>query len=108
MLPNKTILDKINKFAIPTITFEEFNSMLESSSETDPIRIHWFKLDGSRADRLMYWDSSAYSPDNAATLTREAEGLQALQSLSDGDEWRTIDFNTVWKCRYDDKTFYVK
>lgn len=108
MLPNKIILDKINKFAIPRISFEDFQTMLEATSMGNPIRIYWFKLDGSKADRLMYWDSSAYNADNKATMTREAEGLQALQSLSDGDEWRTIDFNTVWKCRYDDKTFYVK
>jgi len=108
MLPNTNILNKINKFAIPTITFQEFQNILENSSVGNPIRIYWFKLDGAKADRLMYWDNSAYSPDNAATLTREQEGLQALQSLSDGDEWRTIDYNSVWKCRFNEKTFYVQ
>jgi hypothetical protein len=108
MLPNKTILDKLHNFAVKSITFEEFQTMLEATSIGNPIRIHWFKLDGTKADRLMYWDSGAYSPDNKATITREEEGLQALLSLSDGDDWRTIDYNTVWKCRFNDQTFYVK
>jgi len=108
MLPDKKILSKINKFAIPLIDIGQFQYMLEKSKSYNPIIIWWETLDGQRTNREMYWNSSAYNPSNKATQTREDEGLQALQSVTNDDEWRTIDYSSVWKCRFEDKTYYVK
>jgi hypothetical protein len=108
MLPNKTILDKINKFAIPLIDIGEFQSMLQMSKSYNTIDIWWETLDGSRTSREMFWNSAAYNPSNKATQTREAEDLQALQSVTNGGDWRTIDYSSVWKCRFEDQTYYVK
>jgi len=108
MLPNKNILSKINKFAIERIDIGKFQFMLEKSKAYNPIEIWWETLDGSRTNREMYWNSAAYTPSNKATQTREKEDLQALQSLTNSNEWRTIDYSSVWKCRFEEKTYYVK
>ncbi len=108
MLPNSNILSKINKFAIPRIDIGEFQFMLEKSKSYNPIEIWWETLEGNRTSREMFWNSSAYNPSNKATQTRQKEDLQALQSLTNSGEWRTIDYSSVWKCRFEDKTYYVK
>jgi hypothetical protein len=53
----------------------------------------------------MYW--GVYK-GGAASQTRSAEDLVALVSITDGREYRTIDYSSVWKCKFEEKTYYVK
>jgi hypothetical protein len=107
-MTSNSVYKNIQKFAIPLIDIGEFQYMLEKSKSYNTIQIWWETLDGQKTNREMYWNSSAYNPSNKATQTREDEDLQALQSVTNGDEWRTIDYSSVWKCRFEEKTYYVK
>ena len=99
------VSSKINKFAIPQIDIGVFHSFMEATDEDTPITIFWSKLDGDRTVRDMYWGEYK---GGKASQTRSEEGLIALVSVDDGDEYRTVDLGSVWKCIYDGKTYYVK
>ena len=107
-LTSNSVYKNLQRFAIAKIDIGEFQFMLEKSKSYNPIEIWWETLEGNRTSREMFWNSSAYTPSNKATQTREKEDLQALQSLTNGGDWRTIDYSSVWKCRFEDKTYYVK
>lgn len=105
-MTDTTVYKKIQKFYIPSITFSKFYfEMLKESDVSNPISIWWEKLDGDRTSREMFWGMYV---GGKASKTRETEGLIALVSIDDGEDYRTVDLGTVWKCRYQNKTYYVK
>ena len=100
-----SVYKNLQKFAIPQIDIGEFYGMLEKSKSYNPIEVYWEKLDGDRTVRDMYW--GRYK-GGKASRTRTERGEIALISIDDGREYRTVDLGTVWKCRFEDKTYYVK
>jgi hypothetical protein len=101
-----TVYKKIQNFYIPSITFSEFYfNMLRESDASNPITIFWEKLDGDRTVRDMFWGMYV---GGKASQTRKAEGMIALVSIDDGEDYRTVTLDSVWKCKYQGKTYYVK
>ena len=104
-LTSNSVYKNLQKFAIPTIDIGEFQYMLEKTKSYNPMQIWWEKLDGDRTNREMYW--GVYKGGKASE-TRTAEDLVALVSITNGREYRTIDYSSVWKCRFEEKTYYVR
>jgi hypothetical protein len=100
-----SVYKNIQKFAIKSIDIGEFYGMLERSKSYNPVEIWWEKLDGDRTNREMYWGRFK---GGKASQTRTERGEIALISIDDGREYRTVDLGTVWKCRFEEKTYYVK
>ena len=106
MTENK-VYDKLMNFAMQEISFGEFQQMLFASSESNPIRVAWETLEGNNRYYWMFWDSAAYTGD-AASQTKEAEGMVNIQVLGLSGDWRTLDYTSVSKVRFNGQTFKVK
>jgi hypothetical protein len=54
----------------------------------------------------MYWDSAAYTGD-AASRTKELEDMVNIQVIGLSGDWRTLDYSSVSKCRFNGQTFKI-
>ena len=95
MYENK-VLNKIQNFAIQSISLSEARDYIKNSTNNKPVLIFWETLDDGRTAREMYWGKYK---GGAASETRELEGMIALVSVDDGDEYRTVIWDTIWKLR---------
>ena len=108
MTENK-VYDKLMNFALSEISFNTFELMLKESTQSNPIRIGWQTEEGRNRYYFCYWDSAAYVGGNAGgSATKAAEGMVNLQVMDIAGDWRTIDYNTVTKCRFNGQTFKIK
>jgi hypothetical protein len=110
MLPNKTILDKINKFASKLISLSEFQDLLESSSRGNPIRVAWETKDGTQDYYWMWWENGPLGTTPSGekmSNTKSDEGMYNIQTFEKG-KWRTLDLQTVSKCRFENKLYIIK
>ena len=89
--------------AIPTISFEEFYTMMLSSNDSNPIWIKWDKLDGETVNRLL---NAVPGPSGNVKYDYEAEGYMILQR-SNGD-FNTVDLSSVTRCRFEGRTYFVR
>jgi hypothetical protein len=105
-MTSNNVYNKLVNFAMQEINFSEFQELLFSSSESNPIRIGWQTLEGNNRYYWCFWDSAAYTGD-AASQTKEAEGMVNLQVMDLVGDWRTIDYTSVSKCRFNGQTFKV-
>jgi hypothetical protein len=107
MTENK-VYDKLMNFALSEISFNTFELMLKESTQSNPIRIGWQTEEGNNRYYFAYWDSAAYVGGNAGgSATKAAEGMVNLQVMDIAGDWRTIDYNTVTKCRFNGQTFKI-
>ena len=107
MTENK-VYDKLMNFALSEISFNTFELMLKESTQSNPIRIGWQTEEGNNRYYFAYWDSAAYvGGDAGGSATKAAEGMVNLQVMDISGDWRTIDYNTVTKCRFNNQTFRV-
>ncbi len=108
MTSNK-VYDKLVNFAMQTRTFAQFQEDLFSSTQSNPIRIGWETLEGNNRYYFCYWDSAAYVGGEAGgSETKELEGMVNLQVIGLEGDWRTIDYTSVSKYRFNGQTFKVK
>ena len=107
MTENK-VYDKLMNFALSEISFNTFELMLKESTQSNPIRIGWRTEEGNNRYYFCYWDSAAYVGGNAGgSATKAAEGMVNLHVIDIAGDWRTIDYNTVTKCRFNGQTFKI-
>ena len=103
-----SVYNKLVNFALSDISFDTFKLMLEDSTKGNPIRIGWQTDEGRNRYYFCYWDSAAYvGGDAGGSATKAAEGMVNLQVMDIDGDWRTIDYNTVTKCRFNGQTFKV-
>ena len=95
---------KLIELAGQEITQTEFETMLRNSSSSNPMIIYWSKLNGRKARRNMYWGTYT---GGKASQTRSERGELALVSITDNNEWRTIQLNEVTRIRFENKTYFV-
>jgi hypothetical protein len=101
------VYKNIQKFAPQTISLRKFQTLLESSTRSNPIRVQWETLEGNTDYYWMYWDSSAYV-GNEASDTKAEEGMFNIQCLGLKPKWRTLSLQTVSKCRFENQLYLVK
>ena len=107
MTENK-VYDKLMNFALSEISFNTFELMLKESTQSNPIRIGWQTEEGNNRYYFAYWDSAAYvGGDAGGSATKAAEGMVNLQVMDISGDWRTIDYNTVSRCRFNNQTFKI-
>jgi hypothetical protein len=102
-----SVHNKLQKFAPQTISLRKFQTLLESSSRSNPIRVQWETLEGNTDYYWMYWDSAAYV-GNEASDTKAAEGMFNIQCLGLKPKWRTLDLQTVSKCRFENQLYLIR
>jgi hypothetical protein len=106
-MDSNSVYSKLVNFAMEEKSFAQFQKDLFSSSENNPIRVAWETLEGNNRYYWMYWDSAAYTAD-AASQTKEAESMVNIQVLGLSGDWRTLDYSSVSKYRFEGQTFKVK
>ena len=100
------VYNKLVNFAMEEVSFSEFQEMLFSSTQSNPIRVGWETLEGNNRYYWMYWDSAAYTGD-AASQTKAKEDMVNIQCLDVDGSWRTLDYSSVSKCRFNGQTFKI-
>jgi hypothetical protein len=100
------VYNKLVNFAMQEISFDEFQQMLFASTQSNPVRVAWETNEGNNRYYWMYWDSAAYTGD-AASDTKAAEDMVNIQVLGLSGDWRTLDYSSVSKVRFNGQTFKV-
>jgi hypothetical protein len=106
-MTSNSVSKKLVEFISQTISFSEFEDiLLNQATESNPARVGWITETGKRRYYDMYWDSAAYEGGNAGGSDTKAE-MDMYNIQIAPDDWRTLDFNTVYKVRFNNKTFKV-
>ena len=105
-MDSSKVYNKLVNFAMQEISFDEFQQMLFASTESNPVRVAWETLEGNNRYYWMYWDSAAYTGD-AASQTKAQEDMVNIQVLGLSGDWRTLDYSSVSKVRFNGQTFKV-
>ena len=107
-MTSNSVHKKLVNFISETISFSDFEQMLYNSSPRWPVRVGWITETGKKRYYDMYWidgpigDGIAGGSDTKAAMDMYNVPVVGL----DGD-WRTLDFNTVYKVRFNNKTYKV-
>ncbi len=108
-MTSNSVYNKLVNFAMQEISFAEFQEMLFASTRSNPVRVGWETLEGNNRYYWMYWDNAAYVGGNAGgSATKEAEDMVNIQVLDETGDWRTLDYSSVSKVRFNGQTFKVK
>lgn len=108
-MTGNSVHKKLVEFAPQTISLSKFQTLLESSTRSNPIRVQWETLEGFTDYYWMYWDSAAYvGGDAGGSATKAEEGMFNVQCLGLRPKWRTLTLQTVSKCRFENKLYIVK
>lgn len=101
---------KIIELAAEEISRDQFFILLKKSRESNPIRVEWFTNEGRRRYYWMWWEpgpiSEARTSGRKMSNTKRREGMYNIQTDEEGD-WRTLTLDSVTKCRFENKLFYI-
>ncbi len=108
-MTSNVVNNKLVQFISETISFSQFEDILKNkASFSNPARVGWITETGRRRYYEMYWDSAAYVGGNAGGSDTKAEmDMYNIQVKGLEGDWRTIDFNTVYKVQFNNKTYKV-
>jgi hypothetical protein len=105
-MDSNKVYNRLVNFAMQEISFDEFQQMLFASTQSNPVRVAWETNEGNNRYYWMYWDSAAYTGD-AASQTKAQEDMVNIQVLGLSGDWRTLDYSSVSKVRFEGQTFKV-
>jgi hypothetical protein len=107
-MDSNKVYDKLMNFAMETKTFAEFQKDLFESRENNPIRVAWETLEGNNRYYWMFWiDGPIGNGIEGGTDTKAAEDMVNIRVLGLSGDWRTLDYSSVSKYRYNGQTFKV-
>ncbi len=91
------------------ISFSRFEYILKNETdENNRIRVGWITETGKKRYYDMYWDRGAYVGGNAGGSDTKAEmDMYNVPVVGLDGDCRTLDFNTVYKVRFNNKTYKV-
>jgi len=93
--------------AIP-INLSEFQDLLESSNKRNTIFVQWETNEGNIDYYEMYWEASKYvGGDAGGSETKQDEGMFNIQCKDVKGKWRTLNLQTVIKCRFENKLYKI-
>lgn len=106
-MTSNSVFKKIQNFVSEEMEFSEFERILKrETSQNNPMQVGWITETGKKRYYDMYWDSAAYVGGNAGGSDTKAE-MDMYNIQIAPDDWRTLDFNTVYKVRWNNKTYKV-
>jgi hypothetical protein len=108
-MTSNSVSKKLVEFISQEISFAEFEDiLLNQATASNPARVGWITETGRKRYYDMYWDSAAYvGGDAGGSDTKAAMDMYNIQVVGIDGDWRTVDFNTVYKVRFNKKTFKV-
>jgi hypothetical protein len=106
-MTSNSVHKKLQNFISAEMEFSEFEFILKNLTDEDnKIRVGWITETGKKRYYDMYWVDGPLGDGIAGgTDTKAAMDMYNIQIAP--DDWRTLDFNTVYKVRWDNKTYKV-
>ena len=106
-MTSNSVRKKLVEFISQEISFSEFEDiLLNQATASNPARVGWITETGKRRYYDMYWvDGPIGNGIAGGTNTKAEMDMYNIQIAP--DDWRTLDFNTVYKVRFNNKTFKV-
>lgn len=106
MTPN-SVHKKLEKFAIPSVSFNEFMSMLQNTNDGNRMLIKWRTSvpPTHRAQYEMVWGK--YYSNSDASVTKEEEGMVNLMAPDTIEGWRTVTYDNISSFKYQGKTYQI-
>ena len=110
-MTSNSVSKKLVEFISQTISYAEFEDiLLNQATEDEPARVGWITETGKKRYYDMYWIDGPVGKTEAGKKASETKAEVDMYNIPvvglDG-EWRTLDFNTVYKVRFNKKTFKV-
>ena len=106
-MTSNLVHSKLQHFISEEISFSEFEDILKNqATRSNPVRVGWITETGRKRYYDMYWDTAAYVGGDAGGSDTKAE-MDMYNIQIAPDDWRTLDFNTVYKVRFNNKTYKV-
>jgi hypothetical protein len=108
-MTSNSVSKKLVEFISQEISFAEFEDILiNQTSFSKPARVGWITETGRKRYYDMYWVDGPIGDGIAGgTDTKAAMDMYNIQVKGIEGDWRTVDFNTVYKVRFNNKTFKV-
>jgi hypothetical protein len=108
-MTSNSVNKKLVNFISEEISFSEFENILKNqTSFNNPARVGWITETGRRRYYDMYWIDGPIGDGIAGgTDTKAAMDMYNVPVVGIDGDWRTLDFNTVYKVRFNNKTYKV-
>lgn len=102
-----SVHSKLDKFAIPSVSFREFMSMLKKTSRGNTMFVKWRTAipPTHRASYELYW--GPYYSNSDQSVTKEEEGMVNLVAPTTIEGWRTLTYDNISSFRYEGKTYQI-
>lgn len=106
-MTSNSVHKKLQNFISAEMEFSEFEFILKNLTDEDnKIRVGWITETGKKRYYDMYWVDGPLGDGIAGgTDTKAAMDMYNIQIAP--EDWRTLDFNTVYKVRWNNKTYKV-
>ena len=106
-MTSNSVHKKLQNFISAEMEFSEFEYILKNLTDEDnKIRVGWITETGKKRYYDMYWVDGPLGDGIAGgTDTKAAMDMYNIQIAP--EDWRTLDFNTVYKVRWNNKTYKV-
>jgi hypothetical protein len=106
MNPN-SVHNKLEKFALPSVSFSQFMSMLESTTANNTMFIKWRTAvpPTRRTSYEMYWGQFFSNSDQS--ITKQEEGMVNLVAPTTIEGWRTLTYDNISSFRFEGKTYTI-
>jgi hypothetical protein len=106
-MTSNSVSKKLVEFISQTISYAEFEDiLLNQTDEDNRARVGWITETGKKRYYDMYWVDGPIGDGIAGGSDTKAE-MDMYNIQIAPDDWRTLDFNTVYKVRFNNKTFKV-
>jgi len=98
----------ITKFALPSVSFNQFMVMLQSTSPSNKMFIKWRTAvpPTHRASYELYW--GPYYSNSDQSVTKEEEGMVNLVAPDTIEGWRTLTYDNISSFRFEGKTYTIR
>lgn len=106
MTPN-IVHSKLEKFALPSVSFRQFMSMLKETDSGNTMFIKWRTAIAPthRASYDLYWGEFYSNSDQS--VTKEEEGMVNLVAPNTKEGWRTLTYDNISSFKYQGKTYQI-
>ena len=96
----------------PSVPFSEFERILkEESSPNNPIKVGWITKEGKNRYYNFYWlDGPVGFTEQGMAMseTKAREDMYNVPVIGLDGNWRTLDFNTIYKFRFNNITYRIQ
>lgn len=108
-MTSNSVNNKLVEFISAEISFSDFEYMLKNETdENNTIRVGWITETGKKRYYDMYWiDGPIGNGISGGSDTKAEMDMYNVPVVGLDGDWRTLDFNTVYKVRFNNKTYKV-